>query len=39
MAAPSTWTVVCSKQAGWVFVVGPHGAWEEMKMGRFFLTV
>lgn len=36
---PLTWTVVCSKQAGWVFVVGPHGAWEEMKVGRFFLTV
>lgn len=39
LAAASSWTLACSKQAGWVFLVGPRGAWEEMKMRRFFLTV
>ena len=39
VAVSCTGAVVCSKQAGWVFVVGPYGAWEEMKMRRFFLTV
>ena len=32
VAASSTWV-----DGGWVSVVGPHGAWEEMKVKRFFL--
>lgn len=35
MVTSSTWAVVYSKQPGWVFVVGPQGAWEEMKMEGF----
>lgn len=37
MAAPSTWAVVCTKPAGWVLVVGPHSAREEMKLEVFLM--